>query len=142
MGASSWEYWVPYQAEVGVALEALRSEVFAAGTFYAGQGEHKVEGAQSIEELFARLDALGHADGTHSILDMTKIASEPGFGVAAPLTADQIDALFETQTPTRAQIEAARALLLEVREGGSGSYLIAYEGDEPKELYFFGFSGD
>ncbi len=32
MGASSWEYVVPYQKDLGAALAALRLQVFEQGT--------------------------------------------------------------------------------------------------------------
>ena len=33
MGASGWEYVVPYQRDLGAALDSLRREVFAAGDY-------------------------------------------------------------------------------------------------------------
>lgn len=33
MGASFWSYFVPYQADLGAALQALREKVFAEGDY-------------------------------------------------------------------------------------------------------------
>jgi hypothetical protein len=33
MGASAWEYLVPYQTDLGAALDALRRQVFASGKY-------------------------------------------------------------------------------------------------------------
>ena len=33
MGASGWKYVVPYQRDLGAALDSLRREVFAAGDY-------------------------------------------------------------------------------------------------------------
>lgn len=33
MGASAWDYYVPYQEDLGAALEELRHRVFLAGEY-------------------------------------------------------------------------------------------------------------
>src|ERR1017187_5270217 len=38
MGATGWEYFVPYQADVSVALQRLREKVFAEGQYLSGIG--------------------------------------------------------------------------------------------------------
>lgn len=34
MGASEWDYYVPYQEDLNAALQQLRREVFEAGEYY------------------------------------------------------------------------------------------------------------
>ncbi|WP_435209964.1 hypothetical protein [Streptomyces sp. bgisy034] len=48
MGASGWDYYVPYQEDLDAALQQLRREVSEAGDYYwvnepvtAGQGRSK-----------------------------------------------------------------------------------------------------
>lgn len=143
MGATVWAYWVPYQADVGAALASARDKAFGEGDYYKGSGRHRVETPTSIADLFARMRALGlDTEGTHSILDMTSIGPEPGFGVVAPLDDDQLDALFGTLTPTRAQVEAERGLIEQIRDRWEGTYVVAYQDGAPSEILFIGVSGD
>lgn len=143
MGASGWQYWVPYESDIGSALKKLRDKAFAEGDYYKGFGEYRVKSPTSIEDLFEQMDKLGlSTEGAHSILDMGKVGATPEFAVVAPLTEDQLDALFDTTKPTRAQIEAERSLIRELRERWEGTYIVAYEGDTPTEILFIGFSGD
>lgn len=143
MGATVWTYWVPYHADVGAALASARDKVFAEGDYHKGSGGRRVKSPRSIADLFARMEALGlDTEGTHSILDMTSIGPEPAFGVLAPLDDDQIDALFGTLTPTRAQVDAARGLIEQIRDRWEGTYVIAYQDGAPSEILFIGSSGD
>jgi antitoxin component of MazEF toxin-antitoxin module len=111
--------------------------------YYRDFGKFRVSEPKSIDDLFAQYAELGlETEGAHSILDMTTVGPEPDFGILAPLDDDQIDALFETLTPTRAQIEAERSLIEAIRQRWEGTYLIAYEDGLPSEICFIGFSGD
>ncbi len=80
--------------------------------------------------------------GTHSIIDMTGVADEPEAGKVAPLPGDDLDRWFGTRRPDAAAVERA------LRDGLSGfarwhgAYVIAYGGDDPDKIYFFGWSGD
>lgn len=38
MGATGWEYFVPYQADVAAALQRLREGIFAKGSYLSGVG--------------------------------------------------------------------------------------------------------
>lgn len=78
--------------------------------------------------------------GTHSILDMTSVGDRRAPGVAACLSADQLDALFGTVTPSRAQIEAEATLIGHLRQRGEGTYIVAFEQGEPVAAYFCGSS--
>ncbi|MFO0546863.1 MAG: hypothetical protein U0271_00680 [Polyangiaceae bacterium] len=143
MGASGWDYWVPYESDIGSALAKLREKAFAEGDYYKGFGEYQVKSPTSIDDLFKQMEEVGlSTEGAHSILDMERVGETPDFAVVAPLTDDQLDALFDTTKPTRAQVEAEKSLIESLRERWEGTYIVAYEGDTPKEIFFVGFSGD
>jgi len=142
MGASFWQHWVPYEPDLDAALERIRDRVFAKGDYYRGHGEHRVVSPTSIEDVFHQLDDMGSAEGTHSILDVGSIGPEPAFGVVAPLSEHELEELFETAKPTRAQIDAKVTALRELRGCWEGTYVIAFERGKPREILFLGFSGD
>src|SRR4051812_17282256 len=83
MGASGWNYFVPYQPDTGRALKSLREEIFRSGAygrgFLSGEDIAPPE-ADTIEELLERVGA----EGTHSILDIECMADEPDIGWASP----------------------------------------------------------
>jgi hypothetical protein len=143
MGASGWSYWVPHEPDLQAALEKLRARVFAEGHYFKGWGEYEVKSPASIEDLFQQMGELGTAtEGTHSILDMESIGETPEFGVVCPLTEDELVARFGTTKPTRAQIEVEESALQSLRYRWEGTYVVAYDGEQPSEILFVGFSGD
>lgn len=129
--------------------------------FRAEQRRVKPEVFTSIEQL----REWNREEGTHSILDITTAVSEPldpaytqswldmqtaptlasfrhTFGKTFPLTNAQLQALFETTMPTHAQIEQVAEDLDDLRERWVGLHIIVYQGDQPHEIFFTGFSGD
>lgn len=132
MGAVPWDYFVPYQPDVQAAMEALREREFHAGRY---------NGSKFNPQTIKEARNVANADGTRSILDIDRVGDTPDFGVVAPLPRDQLLALFGTDRPTRALIKANRDFFDDI-ERGQGVYIIAYEGDEPSELYFAGYSYD
>ncbi|MFC4068284.1 hypothetical protein [Actinoplanes subglobosus] len=80
--------------------------------------------------------------GTHSIIDMTGVAGSPEGGKVAPLPAADLDKWFGTDRPDAAAVERALDDGLDGFERWHGAYVIAYEGDRPAWIYFFGWSGD
>jgi len=148
MGAEPWEYFVPYQNDVNRALQDLRKREFEAGRYnpvqpFPSPPEMGVApGAQhaSIEEA---IDAAG-ADGTRSILDMQRVASDPDdvdFGVVAPVPADVLQEMLGTDRPTREMVQDCPELLEGV-ERGQGIYVIVHKDGKPGEIYFGGYSYD
>lgn len=133
MGAEPWEYFVPYQANVEQALQSLREREFQAGRFRGAE-----EGPSSIDEALEMMDA----DGTASILDMLRIAPQSDYFAVTPLSPAQYEQYFGTQRPTRGQIEQGTDDLFEELDRGQGVVAVAYEGDQPRELYFAGYSFD
>jgi hypothetical protein len=83
--------------------------------------------------------------GTHSILDIVCISPKPKFGAISPIPQNRLGDFFDSETPSRVQIE-------EVHESGSleefvserwqGIYIVAYHKGLPSELFFAGCSGD
>ena len=83
------------------------------------------------------------ANGTHSILDITRVAFEPGFGAIVPVPPEESIRLFGTDKPNRQIIEdAVRWGKLDTGPRWQGVCLIAYDDDKPTGIYFVGSSGD
>ena len=147
MGGEPWFYFVPYQADINSALQALRRREFQAGRYNPATPflEFPVHpgspspGAQhsSIEDAIMDADA----DGTRSILDMERISEEPDYGSVTPLSNDDLVDLFGTSKPTREMIESNDELF-EALERGQGVYIVAYQDDKPSEIFFAGYSFD
>jgi hypothetical protein len=166
MGANPYFYFTPYQSDIRAALQALREKEFNAGRYdpamqMADPPSYMFEfsfppdetipgpGAQhgSIDE------AIGAAmeSGTRSILDIMRIADEPDFFAACPLPPDDLIAMFGTAEPTRDLVE--EVLIKKQRgdplerfwgriERGQGLYIIVYDGAQPREIFFAGYSWD
>jgi hypothetical protein len=83
--------------------------------------------------------------GTHSILDMVGISSEPEFGHVRPFPRERLVEFFGSETPSHAEIEEAHdfgSLGDFVSERWEGIYIIAYRDGSPSEIFFAGCSGD
>jgi hypothetical protein len=130
MGASAWRYIVAYQPDIQAALDALRQEEFV-----AWKQAHPRQRYKSIDAL---LRAVG-ADGTSSILDVSRISTTPlpttkhnfshynfhdpqdmarfmaamneYIGKVFPLASEDYLAFFGTIQPTRRDIEQAASAL-------------------------------
>ena len=147
MGGEPWFYFVPYQADVNGALQALRRREFRAGRYnpvtqfveFPVDGAAPGPGAQheSIEDAMQDADA----DGTRSILDMERVADEPDYGAVTRLSDDDLVDLFGTNKPTREMIESNEDLF-EALERGQGVYIVAYRDGQPSEIFFAGYSFD
>ncbi len=70
MGKSAWRYFVPFQADAQAALDDLRADVFARRDFHANRRARKAT-------TMADAIRLAGEDGTHSILDVTRVRAEP-----------------------------------------------------------------
>ncbi len=140
-GASGWSYFVPYELNIKAVLERLRWDVFRKGNYYKLRREQK---AKSPDQALL----LNDTEGTHSIIDIQKVAPFPSssceFGTVCPLSAAALVELFGTEKPSRAQVDALAQdnRLLSHFQRWSGVYVVVYEGSTPKWLYFAGYSGD
>lgn len=152
MGASGWDYLVPFNGNVATTLEQLRAEVFAAGDYYWPRGDDRPKPATEAE-LWA--DEWVRDSMTHSILDVFKVgtgdpASMDAIGETFEVTAAECDRMFGTAQVTADDLarlplmdeDATVALdpLLTLR--GVGRHLIVYAAGVPEKILFFGYSGD
>jgi hypothetical protein len=103
-------------------------------------------------ELFKQQPGAGHdsieaatkaagADGTRSILDISRIGKSPADGLAAPVPAARLRECFGTERPTRAMVERADELFDSI-DRGQCIYIVVYDGETPTELFFAGYSYD
>src|SRR5262249_1139086 len=132
MGAEPYDYTVPYEPDIQAALDKLRRRVFESKEFHGAEFDPPTpEAAPEMTE----------ADGTRSILDINRISDRPDFRSAAPLSSEELERYFSTRKPTRDMMHESPDFWEDL-ERGMARYVILYEGDEPKEIYFAGYSFD
>ena len=132
MGAEPYQYTVPYEPDIQAALDKLRRRVFESKEFNGAEFDPPTPEA-ALE--------LTEADGTRSILDISRISDQPDFCCAAPLSGVELERYFGTQKPTEATVEEADDFWEDI-ERGMARYVILYNGDEPSGIYFAGYSFD
>lgn len=132
MGAEPYDYTVPYEPDIQSALDKLRQQVFASGE-YNGADLNPPTPEAALE--------MAEEDGTRSILDISRISEAPDFCCAAPFSADELRRYFGTDKPTKQMLRASDDFWDDL-DRGMARYVILYEGDEPKEIYFAGYSFD
>jgi hypothetical protein len=156
MGASSWEYVVPYQNDLGAALAALRLQVFELGdylkpSFYGANGGHLgVPDPSSLDDLHQEpyWEFMG-TSGTHSIIDVFAVApieSGPGeFGTIRPLSEGECVDLFGVAQPGRSEYAtvAGSKRLYDFITGGrwTGRAAVLSKDGAPNEIVFLGIFG-
>ncbi len=92
----------------------------------------------SIEELIEQCAE----SGTHSLLDIDRIATTPEPSAASPLSSERLKELFDTDQPTRPMVEDVERSGLMTCRRGQAHYLVVYEEGKPSEVYFWGSTGD
>ena len=147
MGAEPYWYVVKYNPDIEAALQELREREFRAGRYnpvmpfppFPVTASSPAPGAQhsSMEEAMEESDA----DGTRSILDISRIADEPDFCVATPLSQERLMELYGTAQPSRTAVEANMEFFEEV-DRGQAIYITLYKNGQPDELMFAGYSFD
>jgi hypothetical protein len=174
MGASAWFHLVPYRADVSTALDALRWDVFRSGDYAKGYAASTAlpsfddwiaqlprDYVGDMEDPRAEYDALARQvsldpktpdeavekaaeDGTHSVLDVTRVSASPAFGAVSPMPEDVQRDLFGSARPGRARVEAAQHAIGCPAGRWSGYWLAVYADDDdaPRWLCFAGVSGD
>ena len=146
MGAEPWWYLVPYEKDVAKSLDALRQREFRAGRYNPAEPFPRfpvdLEHAPGCKHssIDAARDA-SDADGTRSILDVSRISTKPDFDAVAPLDETELIELFGTTKPTAADVEDSDELFDQI-ERGQGVYVVVYENDEPAQIFFAGYSYD
>ncbi len=147
MGAHPYYYFVEYQEDIEAALQDLRQREFEAGRYnpvepfptFPITDDSPAPGPQHAYIDEACEDA--GEDGTRSILDITDVAEEPDFCVAAPLSDDALQHYFGTDQPTRDIISSKMGFLKSVKRGHC-VYITVFEDGQPSELLFAGYSFD
>ena len=142
MGAEPWVCSVPYQPDILAALEAARAQEFAAGRYSMDDEDHPPATIEAAREEAAE-------SGTASVLDMIGVietpheidAESPNYCMVAPLKPAQLQELYGTDKPTKAQIDGEVGFF-EWIDRGTGVYIIAHDGETPKEIVFAGYSFD
>src|SRR5215469_13320260 len=131
MGGHPWWYLVPYEKDVAKSLEALRQREFKAGRYnpaeYFPRFPVDLKHApgckhSSIDE--AREDS--DADGTRSILDVSRISDKPDYDAVAPLSDNELMEFFGTTKPTAEDVEDCEDLFDQI-ERGQGAYVVVYD---------------
>lgn len=132
MGAEPWANFTKYDSNIQRALDRLREDVFAAGTYrYAEEQPSSIDEAREIAD----------ADGTCSVLDIDRVSDEPDFFCAAPFSPAELKNYFGTEQPTRRDIEDSEEYWDDL-ERGQARYAVVYDGNSPSEIYFAGYSFD
>jgi hypothetical protein len=171
MGAHPYYYFTPYQEDIGAALQALRDQEFRAGRYdpamrnanpplYMFQFRFPPDSSSpapgpvhaSLQQAFDNMDEAG----TGSILDLINVADDPDSFTLSPVSDSDLQDLFGTAQPTRADVERvllnAGALLSddgetaldfwEMIDRGEGRYIVLYQDGRPAELFMAGYSFD
>jgi hypothetical protein len=119
------------------AAENVKAEILGGGT-----APRKPKGKPKTIEEALEIQA---DSGTHSILDIVGVSSEPAFGHVRPFPPEKLLEFFGSHTPSRAKIEEAYdfgSLEDFLSERWEGIYVIAYCDGLPSEIFFAGCSGD
>lgn len=132
MGAEPYDYFVTYEEDVQSALEKLRANVFSSGDYRGAE-----YGPSSPDEALEMMDT----EGTASILDILQVTPAPDFCCAAPFSSEELQEYFGTDKPTRGDLDGGD-MFWDDLERGQARYVTVYEDEEPKELYFVGYSFD
>ncbi len=147
MGSSDWSYYVPYQPDLNAALQELRQRVFLDGDYWwAAKPGYKP--ASAYPDRPTQLEALFEDDevqqsGTHSILDMDHVLADgepPGYCTVRPVSAAEALAAAGTEVLTRDHVAVIEHLASKRWFGRCA--VLHDERGEPREIYFWGFSGD
>jgi hypothetical protein len=147
MGAHPYYYFVEYEPDIDAALQDLRQREFEAGRYNPAQpfprfpirADSPAPGAQHDSIYEAMEDAA--EDGTRSILDIESVSDWPGFGVASPLSEEDLERYFGTQQPTKELVARKLNFLASVKRGHC-IYFTLYESGRPSGLFFGGYSFD
>ncbi|MFE1957540.1 hypothetical protein [Streptomyces sp. NPDC059479] len=130
---------MPYQEDLETAFVELRRKVFEERDYY---WVHKGDPwPESFEELWA--DEIVQEAGTHSILDIFRIIGpddDPDDNTLEPVTEDEALRVLGTAKLTRAHVPEFEAFAYARWQGRCA--VLHDELGEPREIYFWGASGD
>jgi len=158
MGASGWNYRVPYLPDAEAAFTQLQDQILQRGDFLWAEEYYGPRPTTRSQLAAAKDRGQFWEQGTHSILDMDSIIpadDQDHDGSVRPLTPDEVREYFGTDRPTEADFDrvyrytpgtdidewSSRGLLADLRRW-SGRYTTLYDGSQPQQIIFFGESGD
>ncbi|BCB77557.1 hypothetical protein GCM10022251_69060 [Phytohabitans flavus] len=147
MGASVWDYTVPYREDFAAALAELQEKVFADGDYYWARGQIFTPASDhgdrpaTVDELWE--DELVQQEGTHSILDMQRVLPEGAaseFGGVRPVTAAEALSCAGTERLTTAHMPLFDDL---TGPRWTGRCAVLHDAaGRPESIHFWGYSGD
>jgi len=145
MGAEPWSCFVPFQADIGAALESARRQEFAAGRY---RMDDPADPPKTIDQAYedaaesgtcSVLDMIGVIDTPHEVEDGQYLGGD--YGTVAPLSRERLFQLYGTETPSHEVVEGGYDIY-EWLDRGIGTYVVVYDGETPSEIYFAGYSYD
>jgi hypothetical protein len=152
VGASGWNYLVAYRPDLGAALAELQDQVLASDDFLWDEEYYGAERPTTREELAAVKESERFWDeGTHTVLDMDRVASsqggddQDGVGAVRPLSAEEVREYFGTDRPTEADFERVYrqfGAIVDDIDRWTGRCTVLYDGQNEQQIAFFGCSGD
>jgi hypothetical protein len=158
MGGQYWNYFVPYEDDVGAALQKLRNETFRSGQYTHSRAVFSPQDLEEDSELAEEVTQLKvpntieelleqeQESGTNSILDITHVSDTREFCAVTPMPAQTLRDLFGTDKPTHEMVEARRYLELAEHpltcEKWMGVHFTIYRDGKPDQIFFAGVSGD
>jgi hypothetical protein len=147
MGAHPYWYFVPYKENIQEALDDLRNREFAAGRYNPVTPfpsfpvtDDEINSNAEYGSIVEAREAAAE-EGTRSILDLDRIAATADIFALTALDKDSLFDLYDTDCPTRDQVEEKMGFLEDV-ERGQGIYIVIYEDNLPSEILFSGYSFD
>ena len=158
-GRYGFDYWVSETTGImramnipGASAIAAISETMRSVT--KPSADDLIREYGGVQEAMNAVFEQSSEEGTQSILDMNRIACQPGICVASPLTEQELQSIFQTNQPSHEMIEAVllNEAAIENWEpwesfwesigNGEGRYIVVYEENQPRELFFAGYSFD
>jgi hypothetical protein len=106
------------------------------------EGLEELPQPKTTEQLIEQYRYIRGEEGTHSILDITRISDKSETCAATPFSEQELLELFGTTRPTRELVQQQRDKVMDARRSGSASYAIVYKDGVPDELCFAAFTGD
>lgn len=94
------------------------------------------------KDPIAQILAVCGEQGSHSILDIERVARRKAFGVAVPLSDRALLQVFGTLHPNRDQVQELWGEVTETLRAWEAVFFTVYVEGVPKELAFVGCSGD
>jgi hypothetical protein len=163
MGASAWSYRVAFRTDLENTYRASQEAVITDGDFvwdYDKAGEDNPDEAlvlrpESLAELAEAKRVLGEEfweAGTHSILDTDRIVTDVDegvdLGVVRVLSEAEVSDHFGTDRPSPVDFDRVFGSAGPLPSAGdgpakwNGECVILFDGDQPVEVAFWGWSGD